>query len=155
MLRFFASDWDQIIREIESLRSVLNSEVFTAVIQGQKAKLVGPLGRIAFLCARLGLKFSGSYAREIIHTINASSSLAEYAKLLKDTDTSAPILNPTEFQREISILQKRIEDELKGREFFALDSKRLEYFGSPIGLLSRVVPHTHFHYRNSACNTCC
>jgi hypothetical protein len=42
--------------------------------------------------------------------------------------TTDTVLDPTKFKAEISILRKRIDDELKGAEFFALEPRTAKYF---------------------------
>jgi len=90
MLRFFASDWNEIIRELDSLGSALNIEAFGAVLYEEREKIIVPLQKVADKCTALGLEFSASYAADIINTINSSASPANgWIEILQDVSKLA------------------------------------------------------------------
>jgi hypothetical protein len=116
MLRFFASDWNRIIRELEELIKPVNLDVLKALVKGDGEKIARPLDRIAESSEKLGLRLSASYAKE----------LASRAREIVDPATAAG--KYIDVEREVSILRKRIDDELRDREFFAFEASQIEYF---------------------------
>ncbi len=125
MLTILASDWNELIRDLEDLASDFRVDTTIDLIEGKRDKVLERLGRIAKSCSKLGLKFSASYAGEIAAYVTQGISLQDYGLATK---ANVAVLDPNKFKNEVSILRKRIDDELSEREFFALESKFTEYF---------------------------
>lgn len=140
MLKFSAADWNEIIRELEALQNALNTKLINVWLEGDREGVIAPLKRISESCDHLGLNFSRSYAEEIIGLVVGTQSVQESIneflgqlgkKGAKQPSKNAPDdkeLTPQILQKEINILKKRIDDELKGRDFFALEQKWTPYF---------------------------
>jgi hypothetical protein len=157
MLRFLASDWNEMIRELERLSHALNTAVFSAITSGNREVVIAPLERIVTLTNRLGLPLSSRYASELISIVRETTSLQEKVNAVvgnlsyglaalseprKRRSLQPPaeldmkdVLNPERFRKEIEILSKRIDDELRGREFFAIEHPHADYFAvrHPLG----------------------
>jgi hypothetical protein len=141
MLRFFASDWNQIIRELEYCSKLwIMPDGVRRLIDGDHEVVTGPLERLANLCKKLGMDFSESYAREMIEEVNASLSLKEITSREVSLITSGQspahttlsgVINLKKLEADVNILRKRIDDELKEREFFAVQTPHREYFSNP------------------------
>lgn len=128
MLRFYASDWNEVLRALERLSDILHHNHLEFL--SDKRVVTEPLEKVAEHCRSLGLRFSASYAEELLATIQAAPTLDE---LLASITTAASKKAPKSFGssllvREVQTLRKRIDDELANREFFALESGRASYF---------------------------
>lgn len=89
--------------------------------------------------------FSASYVEEMMTAVQQKPSFAEQsnemlAQIAKDfiegkstrqKAVSENPLDPNAFLNDIAILRKRIDDELKERQFFALETKMAQYFERP------------------------
>lgn len=140
MLKFSAADWNEIIRELEALQNALNTKLINVWLEGDREGVITPLKKISESCDHLGLNFSRSYAEEIIGLVAGTQSVRESIKKFlgqlrkggpKQPSKNAPDdkeLTPQILQEEINILRKRIDDELNGRDFFALEQKWTPYF---------------------------
>jgi hypothetical protein len=112
MLEFSAAAWTAIVRELDSLASLLTVGPHVAALaEGKTGELIESLERIAGGCRELGLNFSLSYAEELIERVRASRSIFEVSS------RAQPLVN---LPGECAILRKRIDDELNGRLFFAI-----------------------------------
>jgi hypothetical protein len=147
LLRFAANDWTQIIRDLRWLGQLVQPDIdlLTAITEGDKARLIEPLERIAASCRLLGLTFSESYSRELMETVRSKPSMASTAEaILAGPLFPSPVVGQTEpgpaladalkprwFVDQIAILAKRIDDELGLREFYAIPAGRREYFATP------------------------
>lgn len=131
MLEFLASEWNQVIRELERLTTkLIDIELVTAITDGDRNALTEPLQRIADSCVLLGLPFSASYAAEIIEMIKTTPSMRETLNTLleKGKKFDDKMLGPADVTREVSILKKRIDDELKNRRFFAIPQDKARFY---------------------------
>ena len=127
MLTLLASDWTDLVRDIEGLYSDVEDKAFFELTEGKRDRILRTLDRIQRLCEKLGLKFSASYAGDMVAYVTQRISLDEQmqTKFRIDDET---LLDPKKFQADIEILRKRVDDELNGREFFALEGKTAKYF---------------------------
>src|ERR1035438_8957727 len=65
MLTLLASDWTELIREMEGLHSDTEGENVFELIEGKRDRILRTLDRIQRLCEKLELKYSASYAGEM------------------------------------------------------------------------------------------
>ncbi|MGZ5442743.1 MAG: hypothetical protein ACXW5U_11970 [Thermoanaerobaculia bacterium] len=118
------------MRQLEALSNLLNVDVVRALADGDRTAVTKPLEAVADSCRSVGLALSAKYASEIVQLVNETPSLRESLAVLARTHAapSRESLAPAEFQREVEILRKRIDDELAEREFFVLDDRHRSYF---------------------------
>ena len=133
MLQFSAEEWNAIVRELDRLAELLLSglDIAAASIEGEKSKLTDPLDRIMRGCVTLHLDMSASYADELIKRVNETIPLMSQLSRLTEgrkVATEHDLLKPDEFTREISILRKRIDDELKNRQFLTIEPSKSRYY---------------------------
>jgi hypothetical protein len=127
MLTLLASDWTDLIRELEALHIDTEGENVFELIEGKRDRILRTLDRIQRLCEKLELKYSASYAGEMASYVIQRVSIDEQiSRAFKIDDRT--LLDPKKFQADIEILRKRIDDELKLREFFVLEGKTAKYF---------------------------
>jgi hypothetical protein len=156
MLQFSAEEWTKMIRELDRLSSVLLGwqDVVAALMDGQKEKVTDPLQRIVRSCVILRLDFSASYAEELIQRIERSVSGVERTNALlmrfRDPHSSTAKLDETredalkiDIAAELGILKKRVDDELKGRQFLALEPSKTRYYGQRHQFGERVSDNFH------------
>lgn len=134
MLQFSAEEWNKVIRELDRLSSVLLGwqDAAAALLDGQKEKVTDPLQSIVRSCVTLHLDFSASYAEELIQRIERSVSNVENISILASTgklDVTREDALKIDVARELGILKKRVDDELKGRQFLALEPSKSRYYG--------------------------
>lgn len=127
LLRFAAKDWNQIIRDMDSLSSLVGKVVYDVAL-GHRDEVTQPLERIVALCKKLGLDLSAVYAARLVAVVTTTPSLTEH---LGGASGGREPLKAEDFVRHVSVLRERIDDELGGREFFALAAERTEYFETP------------------------
>jgi hypothetical protein len=127
MLTLLASDWNNLIRDLEGLHSDVGNENFFELTEGKRDRILRTLDRIQRSCEKLDLKFSASYAGDISIYVAQQISLDEQLKGSARINEKT-LLDPKKFQADIEILRKRVDDELEGREFFALESRYKNYF---------------------------
>jgi len=130
MLTLLASDWTDLIRDLEGLHVDAKDENFFELTAGKRDRILRSLDRIQQSCEKLDLKFSASYVGDIVSYVADRISLDEQIGTRFRIDDKT-LLDPKKFQVDIEILRKRIDDELKGREFFALESWSVNYFQKP------------------------
>ncbi len=130
MLEFLASDWNQVVRSLDRLSSLLNIDMAVAVMHGDREALIEPLQQVADHCAVLGLVFSASYATEIIQTIKNKPAMMEALNLKLDRKSEIESLAPADIVKEVSILKKRIDDELQNRKFLAVSPAKSAFYHS-------------------------
>lgn len=138
MLEFLASEWNEIIRTLDALESQFNLAFVQAVTSGERKSLIDPIQRVADGCILLGLNLSASYAEETIELIKNRKSLTESLSETLDALKVKPhdrkrgklsdALGPEELRQEISILRKRIDDELKNRKFLAISPEKSRFY---------------------------
>jgi len=144
MLQFSAEEWNNVIRELDRLSSVLLGwqDAAAALLDGQKEKVTDPLERIVRSCVTLHLDFSASYAEELIRRIDGSVSGVEKTSALlmrlqhpdlatgkSEPDDTREDATKIDIARELGILKKRVDDELRGRQFLALEPNKACYYG--------------------------
>jgi hypothetical protein len=132
MLKFFAADWTEIVRSIDEMSNVLGTLTITSFIGGgdDLDKLPPALSRIEELCRKLQLEFSASYAKELHDRASVTLTATDLSsadggrirsrRMMAARMGIAGFENADEFVREIRILRKRLDDELRSREFIAL-----------------------------------
>jgi len=134
MLRLLASEWNELNRQIESLVNALNVGLIEALAKGPREVVLNPLRNIHKLCLAMGLDFSASYAAEIIEYVECSPLMGEIDMmtiLAAKSDDWKRVLDPSRFQGEVSILRKRIDDQLAGVEFFSIEPGKSAYILDP------------------------
>lgn len=120
MLEFYAHHWLKVVRDLERLTSIIDKETAHALLLGHsKDKLLDTLAQIIASCESMKLDFSASYGKEILEQTKHGHALTK------------PAFGPEEFRKEILILRKRIDDELKGRTFFLILQDKIKYFNEP------------------------
>jgi hypothetical protein len=145
MLTILAANWNSLIRDLQDLANDVDNDVFFALTEGKREQILERLGRIARTCRSMELEFSASYVDEIATDIAQGVSLKEQSETVlkninarlqgnpmppdaQSTIDRKTLLDPTKVKADIAVLRKRINDELKGGEFFALDQRTGEYF---------------------------
>lgn len=134
MLDFLASDWNELIRNLERLSSELPEMDFvSAVMEGKREIVTVPLRKIADSCALLGLRFSARQAERIIEMVETRPSLLDHLSNItaEDKKNLPESLDPKEVIEQVSILKTRIDDELSNRRFLAILPERTQYFRQP------------------------
>lgn len=140
MLTILASDWNNLIRDLEDFISDVDDSDFFALIEGKREGILERLRRITSACSRMGLKFSAMYADEIAAYIAHSVSSEEQSEVVlanlnallqgnyvppnaQTRIDEKTLLDPHKVKAEIAVLRKRIDHELEGHEFIVLDSR--------------------------------
>lgn len=147
MLRFYASDWNEVLRALERLSNLLHPEL-SEFVEGDKGSIISSLDKITAHCRSLGLPLSASYAEELLAKVQAASTLPEkmaglaesirnirrasrdkdHPATTQSADAKPEPIKPLWLVVQIQILRKRIDDELNNREFFVLEAGRARYF---------------------------
>jgi hypothetical protein len=130
MLTLLAPDWNELILDLEGLASDFQVDTFIELTEGKRDRVLRTLDRIQRSCEKLDLKLSASYVGDIVSYVAQRISLTEQMKAGL-TINDKTLLDPKKVQTDVEILRKRIDDELKGREFFALESRYAKYFQNP------------------------
>jgi hypothetical protein len=135
MLEFLASEWSQLVRSLEELTNLLNLEIISAMVEGNRAYFTKPLRQVVDSCTLLGLSYSASYAEELINLIDSSPTFPQerdefFAEATKSSKAQKQCLAPDELVRQVSILKKRIDDELKNRKFLAISPGKAAFYRS-------------------------
>ncbi|MGA8026350.1 MAG: hypothetical protein WB992_04340 [Bryobacteraceae bacterium] len=134
MLVLLASEWVEIIRRMEDLGRLSNAPEMVDLIHGETSEILNALRKLSQACNSIGLRFSASYADELIASVEShlgwpvclNTSLEELSKRNDRKD-----LTPQVFVNEITILKKRIDDELRNVEFFSLEPGKSSFLNDP------------------------
>lgn len=86
MPTLLASEWIEVIRNLESLGTLLNVPEMTELASGKTDSILKSSQGISMACSSMGLRFSASYANELIEVLAPRSGLR---------------LSPDNFVREI------------------------------------------------------
>src|SRR5579864_7453139 len=84
MLRLYASNWNEIIRQLETLNNALNLSLIDALVHGPKDAVLIPLNKIMELCASLGMTSSEVYAARLMSEIEQTPTLGEQQATVLD-----------------------------------------------------------------------
>lgn len=132
MLRLFASEWNEVVRQLEALGNIFNTTTSLALAEGPKDAVLGPLRNIERLCRHLHLSNSEVYATRLIARIEQTPTLTEQGQsLLMRTGARREPVEIPRIEQEASILRERIDDELSRVELFVLDSGKGKYLTDP------------------------
>ncbi len=134
MLILLASEWVEIIRRMEDLGNLLNVSEMSDLVHGKTEEILVALRKISQACASMGLRFSASYANELIASVESYVGLSVRLNAFIEGQAKGKHdkeLTPQAFVNEITILKKRIDDELKNVEFFSLEPGRSSFVSDP------------------------
>jgi len=145
MLRLYASNWNEIIRQLETLNNALNLSLIDALVHGPKDAVLIPLNKIMELCASLGMTSSEVYAARLMSEIEQTPTLGEQqATVLDHIAESLEAINkrqpapkkPPEFQKidvaqRAAILRERIDDDFRVVELYIIDPQHTKYITDP------------------------
>ena len=133
MLKFAASDWNEIVRILDSFELV-QPKALNLITTGPKDAVLESLARVHKLCISLGLRAGAAQAQRVIADVEGKVFISEASKELRAkveagdiaglAGTFSNVVDPSKLQTQIAELRSRIDDELESYELLLLEGEQ-------------------------------